>query len=110
MPGGSLHRPLWVPYALYGTIDHMYGFKQWEFGNGFTGAQGMMNLIESLMYAVYVWIWYTRGQGRMVQGRGKVKSVGGRAGGVAAVVGFSAAVMTLSKTVLYCEYSSPFEV
>ena len=88
----------------------MYGFKQWEFGNGFTGAQGMMNLIESLMYAVYVWIWYTKGQGRMVQGRGKVKSVGGRAGGVAAVVGFSAAVMTLSKTVLYCEYSSPFEV
>lgn len=99
MPGGNLHWPLWVPYDLYGTIDHMYGFKQWSAGNGFTSAQGSLNLIETAMYLAYLWLWYSRAQ----PGPGSRRVLAGRAGGVALLLGFSAAVMTLSKTVLYCK-------
>ncbi|MCJ1254802.1 hypothetical protein MMC24_002618 [Lignoscripta atroalba] len=38
MPGGWLHSPIWVPYALYGTVDYIYGFPAWEARNGFTAA------------------------------------------------------------------------
>lgn len=107
MPGGSLHWPLWTPYELYGRVDHVYGFKAWDAGSGFTGAQGLMNLIETVLYAVYwgLWVRYGRLEGGGGDGLAK-RRVGGRAGGLAVVVGFGAAVMTLSKTVLYCEYLS----
>ncbi|GKT88746.1 hypothetical protein Ct61P_06596 [Colletotrichum tofieldiae] len=87
MPGGHLHWPLYVPYALYGEVDHVYGWKAFNAGNGFTSAQGALNAVETVMYLV------------------------GRAGALAIVVGFSAAVMTLSKTVLYWanEYFSGFD-
>lgn len=104
MPGGSLHWPLWAPYELYGRVDHMYGLKQWSAGNGFTAAQGTLNLVESALYAAYLWLWYSRAVGGGAAG-GR-RALVGRAGGLALVVGFSAAVMTLSKTVLYCEFSS----
>jgi len=102
MPGGSLHWPLWVPYELYGNVDHIYGFKQWNANNGFTAAQAALNLIESLMYLAYVYLWYT--QGRPLGGKFAGRTgVTGRTAGWALLLGFSAAVMTLSKTVLYCE-------
>ncbi|KAF5501298.1 hypothetical protein K456DRAFT_1178234 [Colletotrichum gloeosporioides 23] len=110
MPGGHLHWPLYVPYALYGTVDHIYGWKAFNARNGFTSAQGTLNLVESVMYLVYVWIYFARG--RAVQGPAGIKKVvGGRAGALGVVVGFSAAVMTLSKTVLYWanEYFSGFD-
>ena len=50
MEGGFLHEPLWAPYALYGTVDYVYGWKAWDAGEGFTGAQGAMNLVECVMY------------------------------------------------------------
>jgi hypothetical protein len=96
MPGGSLHWPLWVPYELYGRVDHVYGFKAWNAGLGFTGAQGMMNLVESALYAIYWGLWY--------RNKDAAGEVSGRAGGLAVAVGFAASVMTFSKTVLYCEY------
>ncbi|KAK1852618.1 hypothetical protein CCHR01_04772 [Colletotrichum chrysophilum] len=110
MPGGHLHWPLYVPYALYGTVDYIYGWKAFNARNGFTSAQGTLNLVESVMYLVYVWIYFARG--RAVQGPAGIKKVvGGRAGALGVVVGFSAAVMTLSKTVLYWanEYFSGFD-
>lgn len=97
MPGGWAHWPLWVPYELYGQVDHVYGFEAWNAGLGFTGAQGMMNLIETGLYLWYWGVWY-RNKG--VDGR-----VAGRRGGLAVVLGLSASVMTLSKTMLYCEYT-----
>ncbi|KAK0631057.1 hypothetical protein B0T17DRAFT_529979 [Bombardia bombarda] len=115
MPGGSLHWPLWVPYALYGEVDHMYGFKQWNAGNGFTSAQGFLNAVETLMYLAYVGLWYRHGQvlpaGAAAGQRAQERAVAGRAGALAVVVGYSAAVMTLSKTVLYWmnEYFSGFD-
>lgn len=107
MPGGWAHAPLWTPYELYGRVDHMYGFKQWNLGNGFTAAQGVLNIIESLMYLVYLGIWYRAAAGVV----GERRRIAGRAGALAVVVGLSASVMTVSKTVLYWlnEYFSGFD-
>ncbi|KAL2020019.1 hypothetical protein VTK56DRAFT_8922 [Thermocarpiscus australiensis] len=109
MPGGSLHWPLWAPYALYGEIDHMYGFKQWNLGNGFTAAQGALNALETALYAAYVGIWYFYAQPAPEPRARRV--VTGRAGALAVLLGFSAAVMTVSKTLLYWlnEYYSGFD-
>lgn len=121
MPGGFLHSPLWVPYALYGTIDHVYGFRAWEAHNGFTAAQSALNAVETVAYATYLW-WVWRfgrdGEGRVgKRGPGRPRKDGtvgrevvagkrvvkGRWAGRAVLVGFAASVVTVSKTVLYCE-------
>lgn len=115
MPGGSLHWPIWVPYELYGKVDYIYGWKAFNEKNGFTAAQGFLNIMESLMYIYYLYIIYMFGKQSKAQGRGapKASSVGflgqqrfvdGQKGAVAVLVAFSAAVMTVSKTVLYCEF------
>lgn len=105
MPGGWAHAPLWTPYELYGRVDHVYGFKQWDLGNGFAAAQGWLNAVETAMYLVYLSIWWRRrrGVGGGSGGGGKTQRqvVAGRDGALAVLVGFSAAVMTVSKTVLY---------
>ncbi|PHH80746.1 hypothetical protein CDD82_1537 [Ophiocordyceps australis] len=103
MAGGWLHWPLWVPYTLYGEVDHVYGWKAWEARNGFTGAQAFLNLVETVLYLGYLWLAL-----RVVQDGGKGS---GRMAGLAVLLGFSAAVMTLSKTVLYWmnEYYSGFD-
>ena len=103
MEGGSLHWPLYVPYKLYGTVDHVYGWKSFNAKNGFTGAQGFMNLIETLMYVWYVWVCFSKGEVVVNEDGQKQRRVAGRAGAKATLIGFSAAVMTLSKTVLYCK-------
>ncbi|CAK7234133.1 hypothetical protein SBRCBS47491_008845 [Sporothrix bragantina] len=115
MPGGSLHWPVWSPYALYGEVDHVYGFKQWNARNGFTAAQGTLNLVETLLYLAYVYVWQTQGQpvagaGAFPAGSAR-KGLVGRAAGWAVLLAFSSAVMTLSKTVLYWlnEYYSDFD-
>jgi hypothetical protein len=100
MPGGWLHRPLWVPYALYGEVDHMYGFKQWNLGNPWTATQSWMNMVESALYLAYLWLWSAYGT---APAPGARKAVAGRVGAAAVLVGFSAAVMTVSKTVIYCK-------
>jgi hypothetical protein len=110
MPGGRFHAPLWKPYALYGTVDHFYGWPAIEANDGFTAAQGWMNAVETIMYLVYLWFAYAYGiQEGDAQGRGAPSGVLGRrkvVGKEAAImvlIGFSAAVMTVSKTALYCE-------
>ena len=96
MEGGFLHEPLWSPYKLYGEVDHMYGWKAWDAGNGFTAAQGALNLVETLMYMAYLWLWS--------RGKNESGAIAGRQGGLALLLGWAAAVMTVSKTVLYCEF------
>lgn len=125
MPGGRIHNYLWKPYALYGTVDYLYGWPAWEAKNGFAAAQSVLNVVESLCYAYYLYVLGARaanGDGFL---RGVVmKSIdmsawrdgtrivvrGGRDVAVAVVVCFAAAAMTLSKTVLYWlnEYFSEF--
>jgi hypothetical protein len=113
MPGGWLHKPIWSPYELYGKVDYIYGWKAYKEHNGFTAAQGLLNLIESLVYIYYLYILYTYGKPSPAPGRGaprpsKVGFLGeqryltGKMAGVAVLVLYSGAMMTLSKTVLYC--------
>lgn len=109
MPGGRLHSPIWTPYALYGTVDYMYGWPAWNDGVGFTAAQGSLNALESIMYLYYVYVLATQGaetgwwkfwdnkfwsNNTAVQGEGLA---------LATLVCFSGAVMTVSKTLLYCK-------
>ncbi|TVY37916.1 hypothetical protein LOCC1_G006722 [Lachnellula occidentalis] len=121
MPGGYLHW-LWAPYELYGRVDYIYGWKAFNSRNGFTGAQGSLNVVESLMYAYYLYILYTSGKQVAARGRGAPKTaiagfwgeqrrVEGTNGVLAVLVGYSAALMTFSKTVLYwlSEYFSGFD-
>jgi hypothetical protein len=93
LPGGAWHAPLWTPYELYGRVDGIYSPAAWQRKEGFTGAQALLNVVETVLYLVYA---------SMVWGKAS-SGVGGRQGGLAVMVGFAAAVMTLSKTVLYCE-------
>lgn len=90
MPGGWLHAPIWSPYELYGRVDYIYGFKAVEENNGFTAAQASLNVVETLMYVFYAWVFAGGDAGRAA-----------RFGNAAVLACFSAAVMTFSKTVLY---------
>lgn len=120
MPGNRLHSPIWTPYALYGTIDYIYGWPAFNESNGFTAAQTIMNLVETAAYLYYLGVIYAYGTpiapstGRPQQrktGKGALwlfkddKVVSGRTGAVALLVAFSASIMTVSKTALYCELS-----
>jgi hypothetical protein len=103
-----------VPYDLYGRVDYIYGWKAFNEHNGFTSAQGLLNIIETLMYGYYLYILYTYGKQSKAQGRGAPKAsivgflgqqrfVDGKMGALAVLVAYSAALMTVSKTVLYCK-------
>ncbi|RYP21245.1 hypothetical protein DL765_002384 [Monosporascus sp. GIB2] len=120
MEGGALHWPLWVPYRLYGEIDHVYGWKAFRARSGFTAAQGSLNVAETALYLAYLWIYFARrqvrgeeaGKGAAVgSGSRATKVLSGRPAAVAVLLAFSGAVMTLSKTVLYWlnEYFSGFD-
>ena len=106
MPGGALHSPIWTPYALYGTIDHVYGWPAWEERNGWTAAQASLNVVETALYLAYLWIVAQNGRGS-AQGSNvfarlaAARPVPGSAAGLAVLIGFSASVMTLSKTGIY---------
>ncbi|TLS24613.1 hypothetical protein PpBr36_08886 [Pyricularia pennisetigena] len=104
MPGGTWHSPIWKPYALYGRVDYVYGRERWESNDGFCGAQGTMNIVESLMYLAYLWIWHSNKTAAGASGSGAASARGavtGRSAGLAMLIMFSACVMTVSKTVLY---------
>ncbi|KAF2125716.1 hypothetical protein P153DRAFT_298823 [Dothidotthia symphoricarpi CBS 119687] len=121
MAGGKLQWPIWKPYEIYAKIDHVYGWPGWESGDGFGGAQAALNAIECILYGLYVMIIYNhslpaaagtgfqagKGIGTWLAGGRKVR---GKTGNRALIIGFAAAVMTLSKTVLYYfnEYFSGF--
>ncbi|KAI1629491.1 hypothetical protein EDD37DRAFT_53904 [Exophiala viscosa] len=100
MPGGRLHAPLWTPYALYGDVDYVYGWPAWNSHSGFTAAQSTMNMAESVLYSWYVYVigsevvdWSYKGINQLeVRGKGM---------NLAVLLGFSGAVMTVSKTLLY---------
>ncbi|EXJ92493.1 hypothetical protein A1O3_01045 [Capronia epimyces CBS 606.96] len=118
MPGGSLHWPLWKPYALYGTVDYVYGWPAWNGHVGFTAAQASLNVAETVMYIYYLAVVFRNGapgvlnfsdlNGLLVGKRDQ--AIAGPGVAKAVLVLFSATVMTLSKTVLYWlnEYFSGF--
>lgn len=114
MPGGALHWPVWAPYKLYGEMDYIYGWKAFNENNGFTAAQTLLNVVETAMYVYYLYVVFTHGRQLPAHGRrakassggflGRQRYVDGRKGALALVVVHSAAVMTVSKTALYCKY------
>ena len=109
MTGGFLSKPIWTPYQLYATVDHMYGFPAWNEGNGFTAAQAALNFVESVMYLYYLAICWIYGGGakgfEQLFRTGQLTVQGGPPNAVSAavLVCFSSAVMTVSKTLLYCK-------
>ncbi|KEF57983.1 uncharacterized protein A1O9_05906 [Exophiala aquamarina CBS 119918] len=118
MPGGKYHSPVWKLYALYGTVDHVYGWPAWDSHSGFTAAQASLNVIETVMYIYYlVVIWRSSAKDlyafrdieTLFLGN-RQKTVSGPGIATAVLVLFSATVMTISKTVLYWanEYFSGF--
>lgn len=119
MAGGALQWPIWKPYEIYASIDYVYGQPGWDEKDGFGGGQGALNAIEAVLYGLYLMIVYNHGVladgGSGVQIGEGVKGwasggrkIRGRKGNQALLIGFVASVMTLSKTVLYCEFL-PFE-
>ncbi len=109
MTGGSLHSPIWVPYEIYMEVDFMYGWKAFNEKNGFTSAQGAMNIPELALYICYLYLVYMNAIRSKTAGEGSnpgllaQRYVYGRPGIWAVVFGFTAAIMTLSKTILYGE-------
>jgi len=82
MLGGDLHW-IWKPYGIYQNIDYVYGVKALVDGDGFTNAQSLLNIIETLMSLAYVYLAHVSGWTP------------------APLIGFAAVSMTLSKTILY---------
>jgi len=82
MKGGDLHW-IWAPYALYQEIDYVYGLPSLQRGDGFTNAQSLLNVMETLMNLTYLYLAHVAKWPP------------------ATIVGFAAVVMTLSKTILY---------
>lgn len=111
MTDGKWNWPLWVPYQLYATVDYVYGVPHYEEGGGWGPAQAFANAIETALYFLYLYVAFSYGKEEDIAGRGAPKNawslgrrkVVGREAGVAVLVGFTTAVMTMWKTVLYCE-------
>ncbi|KAF2455810.1 hypothetical protein BDY21DRAFT_386729 [Lineolata rhizophorae] len=102
MPGGALHAPVYVPYELYGRVDHVYGWPSWERGDGWTAAQSWGNVAETVGYLAYLGavggvraLWGGRGEG------GDRGVVSGRRAAWAVVGGLVVSTLTVGKTVLY---------
>ncbi|KAK9378651.1 uncharacterized protein V2V93DRAFT_375464 [Kockiozyma suomiensis] len=95
-PGGKLHF-IWKPYALYGTIDYVYGWPAYNEKDGFPAAQSFLTLVEAIFMSVYIYTSYF------------TKSPSTRLTG--AFIGLIAATSCFSKTVLYmlCEYFSGYK-
>lgn len=112
MPGGNLHSPIWAPYKLYGQIDYVYGWPAWEAKDGFSAAQSVLNLVETLGYISYLVLVFGSELKAERHVKGRLKSPGvlerrveKEKGVVAVMLGFALGIMTLSKTILYCKSS-----
>jgi hypothetical protein len=107
--GGAIAWPLWIPYELYGRVDPVYSPESYYNGLGWTGAQALGNVFETLAYFFYLWIVFTygrkEGKGPGVLGSlgavGERRRVEGMWGAVANLVGYTTFMVTLAKTVLY---------
>jgi hypothetical protein len=107
--GGAIAWPLWIPYELYGRVDPVYSPESYYNGLGWTGAQALGNVFETLAYFFYIWIvvMHGRKEGKVpgvlgsLGALGEKRRVGGMWGAVANLVGYTTFMVTLAKTVLY---------
>lgn len=115
MPGGKWHKPMWAPYGLYVNIDGVYGWQALEQNDGWPGAQGAVNALETAGYLAYLfWAWrYGEDVGGKGGGRGlkayllQPRRVDGVVGAQMVLLLFATSVMTVGKTALYCEFLNP---
>lgn len=116
LPGGSLSWPLYAPYELYGRVDPVYSPEAYHSGLGWTGAQGLGNVFETIAYFAYLWVVIAYGQN---EGRGEgvwgllgpvghKRRVHGWWGAVASLLGYTTFAITVGKSVLYCESEAWF--
>lgn len=113
LPGGSLSWPLYIPYELYGRVDPVYSSEAYWSGLGWTGAQGLGNVFETIAYFAYLWVIFAYGQregrGEGVWGYlgpvGEKRRVHGWWGAVASLLGYTTFAITVMKSVLYCKSS-----
>ena len=129
LPGGKWHDPIWSLYSIYAVTDYTYGWPAYESADGWGAAQAVVNAVESLAYIIYLYLVYQygveeRGDGRGAPGEGTIVRVTKKAkvsessiskirrlanprtvhGGLAAslaLLGFSIALATELKTILY---------
>ncbi|KAJ8082775.1 hypothetical protein PM082_008631 [Marasmius tenuissimus] len=80
--GGDLHW-YWTPYSIYQNVDLVYGVEAYKRGDGFTNAQSLLNVIETLLNALYLYTAHVT------------------AWPPATLIGFTSASLTLAKTILY---------
>jgi uncharacterized membrane protein (DUF106 family) len=74
-----------------------------------------MNLVESVLYIFYLWIVFKYGKSRVKGSQSNMamwwvkdeKTVPGMTGALGLLVAYSAALMTVAKTILYCKCSGP---
>lgn len=112
--GGAIAWPFYKPYELYGKVDPVYSPEAYYSGLGWTGAQGLGNIFETAAYFAYIWIVvkYGRsiGKGEGILGQlgavGSRRTVEGYWGAVANLVGYTTLMITVAKSVLYCELKS----
>ena len=108
--GGAIAWPFYKPYELYGRVDPVYSPEAYYSGLGWTAAQALGNIFETLAYFFYLWLVLTHGR---VQGKGEGvlgslgavgerRRVEGMWGAVANLVGYTTFMITLAKSVLYC--------
>jgi len=80
--GGDLHW-LWKPYALQAKIELGFSEEAYANGDGFLGAAASLNVLETLFNLYYVYLQHVAGAPS------------------APLIGFTGALMTLSKSMLY---------
>jgi len=84
MVGGDLHW-IWQFYEFYGNVDHVYGVKAFEDGEGFANAAAVLNVVENLFAILY--LWFTHACHSSPE--------------LATIAGYTGSAMTLAKTLLY---------
>ena len=94
LPGHKWHSPIWVPVASYAAVDGIYSERAWVESEGWTAAQGAINVTEVCMYIWYFWVIQTKA-------RNGSKYLDGRADGKACVLGLIAGTITWTKSSLY---------
>jgi hypothetical protein len=99
LPGRKWHEPFFRAMDSWAEVDHTYGEQAWQEREGFTAAQGVINMLEVTLYMVYFFIAWRHGRGGV---RG---AFGGRWAARAVLVGFAAGTVTATKTSLYCVLS-----
>jgi hypothetical protein len=96
LAGGKWHDPVFLPMDQWANTDHIYGKEGWSDTEGFTAAQGVINMLEVTLYVTYVGIVWRHSTG------GLRASLGGKWATRAVLVGFAGGVVTATKTSLYC--------